>query len=76
MWAQLHGVALVAADSPGPRGDNPSDLGGILIVVGIMVLLVAAALVYVIDIQRATGGKTMAELRTERQVLDSPSQPS
>ena len=47
-----------------------------LIVVGIMVLLVAAALVYVIDIQRATGGKTMAELRAERRVLDSPSQPS
>jgi hypothetical protein len=37
---------------------------------------VAAALVYVIDIRRATGGKTMAELRTERRVLDSPSQPS
>jgi hypothetical protein len=47
-----------------------------LIVAGIMVLLVAAALVYTVDIQRATGGKTMAELRTERQVLDSPSQPS
>ena len=47
-----------------------------LIVAGVMVLVVAAALVYTIDIQRATGGKTMAELRTERQVLDSPSQPS
>jgi hypothetical protein len=47
-----------------------------LIVAGVMVLAVAAALVYVVDIQRATGGKTMAELRTERQVLDSPSQPS
>ncbi len=44
--------------------------------VGLMVLIVAAALVYVVDIQRATGGKTMAELRTEKQVLDSPSQPS
>src|ERR671911_91798 len=47
-----------------------------LIVTEIVLVLVAAALVYVIDIQRATGGKTMAELRTERQVLDSPSQPS
>jgi nicotinamide riboside transporter PnuC len=47
-----------------------------LIVVSIMVLLVAAALVYTVDIKRATGGKTMSELRTERQVLDSPSQPS
>src|SRR5688572_3829268 len=40
-----------------------------LIVAGVMVLVVAAALVYVIDIQRATGGKTMAELRTERREL-------
>jgi magnesium-transporting ATPase (P-type) len=47
-----------------------------LIAVAVMVLVVAAALVYVVDIQRATGGKTMSELRTERQVLDSPSQPS
>ena len=47
-----------------------------LIVAGIMVLIVAATLVYAIDIKRAAGGKTMAELRTERQVLDSPSQPS
>jgi hypothetical protein len=46
-----------------------------LIAVALMLLVVAAALVYVIDIQRATGGKTMSELRTERQVLDSPSQP-
>jgi hypothetical protein len=47
-----------------------------LVAVALMVLVTAAALVYTIDIQRATGGKTMAELRTERQVLDSPSQPS
>jgi hypothetical protein len=38
-----------------------------LIAVALMVLVIAAALVYTIDIQRATGGKTMAELRTERQ---------
>ena len=47
-----------------------------LIAVVVMVLIVAAMLVYVVDINRATGGKTMAELRTERRVLDSPSQPS
>jgi hypothetical protein len=41
-----------------------------LILVGLMVLVVAAALVYTIDIMRATGGKTMAELRTERQVIE------
>jgi hypothetical protein len=37
-----------------------------LIAVALMVLVIAAALVYTIDIHRATGGKTMAELRTER----------
>jgi hypothetical protein len=37
-----------------------------LAAVALMVLVIAAALVYTIDIQRATGGKTMAELRTER----------
>ena len=41
-----------------------------LIAAAVMVLAVAAALIYVLDIQRATGGKTMAELRTERGVLD------
>jgi hypothetical protein len=46
-----------------------------LIAVVVMVAVVAGVLVYVIDIKRATGGKTMSELRTERQVLDSPSQP-
>ena len=37
-----------------------------LVAVVLMVLVIAAALVFTIDIQRATGGKTMAELRTER----------
>jgi hypothetical protein len=41
-----------------------------LIAVFVMVLGIAAALIYTIDIMRATGGKTMAELRTERQVID------
>jgi hypothetical protein len=41
-----------------------------LIVVGLMVLAIGAALVYTVDIMRATGGKTMAELRTERQVIE------
>jgi hypothetical protein len=47
-----------------------------LIAVALMVIVIAAALVYSIDIQRATGGKTMAELRTERHVLDSPGESS
>jgi hypothetical protein len=39
-------VLLFAADSPGPRGDNPDDGGGILIVVAIAVavLLIGVAL--------------------------------
>jgi len=41
-----------------------------LVLVALMVLVIAAALVYTIDIHRATGGKTMAELRTERQATN------
>jgi hypothetical protein len=41
-----------------------------LILVALMGMVIAAALVYTIDIQRATGGKTMSELRTERQAAD------
>ena len=41
-----------------------------LVVVGLMVLVIGAALVYTVDIMRATGGKTMSELRTERQVIE------
>jgi len=54
-------VASIDASSGGRIG---------LLLVALMVLVIAAALVYAIDIQRATGGKTMAELRTERQALD------
>ena len=39
---------------------------GIVLAV-IMVLVIAAALVKVVSISRATGGKTMAELRAERE---------
>jgi hypothetical protein len=41
-----------------------------LIALCLMVAVIAAALIYTIDIQRATGGKTMAELRAEQHVLD------
>jgi hypothetical protein len=41
-----------------------------LVAVVALVAAVAAALVKAIDIQRATGGKTMAEMRAERHVLD------
>ena len=61
--ASVYFVTSIDASSGGRIG---------LIAVAIMVLLIAAALVYTIDIRRATGGKTMAELRTERQVIDTP----
>ena len=57
----VYAVTQVDASSGGRIG---------LIVVGLMVLVIGAALVYTIDIMRATGGKTMAELRTERQVIE------
>jgi hypothetical protein len=41
-----------------------------LIAVAIMLLAIAAGLVYTVDLMRATGGKTMAELRAERQVIE------
>jgi hypothetical protein len=55
--AAVYVVATIDASSGGRIG---------LVAVALMVLVIAAALVYTIDIQRATGGKTMAELRTER----------
>jgi hypothetical protein len=41
-----------------------------LIALSLMVMAIVAGLNYTIDIQRATGGKTMAELRAEQHVLD------
>lgn len=55
--ASVYVVATIDASSGGRIG---------LVAVALMVLVIAAALVYTIDIQRVTGGKTMAELRTER----------
>jgi hypothetical protein len=64
-------VVLVAVSAYFVTKIDASGGGRIgLIVLVLMVLVIAAVLVYTIDIQRATGGKTMAELRTERQVLD------
>jgi len=64
-------VILVAASVYVVTSIDASSGGQIgLIVVALMVLVIAAALIYTIDIQRATGGKTMAELRAEQHVLD------
>jgi hypothetical protein len=59
--ASIYVVATIDASGGGRVG---------LIAVALMVLVIAAALVYTIDIRRATGGKTMAELRTERQAAN------
>jgi hypothetical protein len=66
-------VIVVAASVYFVTKIDASGAGRIgLIALAVMLIVIAAALVYSIDIQRATGGKTMAELRTERHVLDSP----
>jgi hypothetical protein len=60
-------VVLVAVAAYFVSTIDTSSAGRIaLIGVALMVLVIAATLVYTIDIRRATGGKTMAELRTER----------
>jgi hypothetical protein len=59
--ASVYFVTSIDASSGGRIG---------LVVVALMVMVIAAVLVYTIDIQRATGGKTMAELRTERQATN------
>jgi hypothetical protein len=64
-------VILVAASVYFVTQIDASSVGRIgLIAVALMVIVIAAALIYTIDIQRATGGKTMAELRAEQHVLD------
>ena len=64
-------VILLAASVYFVTGTDTSSAGRVgLAFVALMVIVIAAALVYAIDILRATGGKTMSELRTERQAAD------
>lgn len=65
--ASVYVVTSIDASSGGRIG---------LAAVALMVIIIAATLIYTIDIQRATGGKTMAELRTERQAMSSPGESS
>ena len=59
--ASVYVVATIDASSGGRIG---------LVILALMLIVIVAVLVYAIDIQRATGGKTMAELRTERQAAN------
>ncbi len=64
-------VILVAASVYFVTKIDASSAGRIgLIALAVMVMVIAAGLIYAIDIKRATGGKTMAELRAEQHVLD------
>ena len=65
--AAIYAVTTIDASGVGRIG---------LAAVALMVMVIAAVLVYTIDIQRATGGKTMSELRTERQAAASPGESS
>jgi hypothetical protein len=68
-------IVLVAAAGFAVSQVDASSAGMIgLIAVALMVIVIAAALVYTIDIQQATGGKTLAELRTERSAGSSSGQ--
>jgi hypothetical protein len=70
-------VVLLAASVYVVTQSDASGGGRIgLVAVALMVIVIAAVFVYTIDIRRATGGKTMAELRTERQALSSPGESS
>ena len=60
-------VIVVAAGAFVVASIDASSVGRIALgALVLMAMVVAAVLVYTIDIRRATGGKTMAELRTER----------
>ena len=73
MTAAAVKVALVLAQSPG-RSENPSDAGGVLIVVGIAlgVLLVAAvALTLLLRARRGRGAAAPATDASDRSELPS-----
>ena len=41
----LTSVVMFAAESPGPRGDNPDDSGGLFIILGIVVAFAIGAFI-------------------------------
>jgi hypothetical protein len=60
----LASVALLAAESPGPRGDNPDDSGGILIIVGIVLAVAVGGLILHALIHRFGRSRREAMTRT------------
>lgn len=48
----LMNLAVLAAESPGPRGDNPSEGGGLLIIAGVIVAVMVIAALGVLLVNR------------------------
>jgi hypothetical protein len=57
-------VALFAADSPGPRGDNPDGSGGVFIIVGVVLAVAFGAFVLHALIHRFGRSRPNAMSRT------------
>jgi hypothetical protein len=66
MSSWISEIPLVAADSPGPRGDNPETLGGILIVVGIVLAVLVMGFVGYLVMQRLGRSRHDAARRPHR----------
>ena len=59
----LHSLLLLAAEGPSPRGDNPSDAGGILIIVGIVLAVIVGAFVLHLLVHKASARRRGAAER-------------
>lgn len=55
MTPALVQIAAVLAASPGPRNDNPSTTGGVLIIVGVIVAVVLIAAIAAVVVLRVRG---------------------
>jgi hypothetical protein len=66
MSSWISEILLIAADSPGPRGDNPETLGGIVIVIGIVVAVLVMGLVGYLVMQRFGRARHGADRRPYR----------
>jgi hypothetical protein len=56
----LVSMFLIAQDSPGPRGDNPDDGGGFLIIIGIIVAVAIAGFLILFLFHRFGASKQRA----------------